>query len=1066
MRKILIGVAVLALVLWLVAYLILRSPTLPLRAVAWGIDNFTSLNIEVVDPHIDLLAGDISASQIHLYQDTAKTAPLVSILDFSVRTTLRDLLYNNPSSTSLRASSLSIYVVANDSTEDPSPANWMRHLKWLPNTLDIDKVHLITAAETTWIFPLKDLKGRRSGLKYHVTAGADYEGEPLEVTLDLGAMRDEGEIRGMELSAQFLVPADQSLASLQGELRGGKERFSFDFELDANFSSLDAVLVFIKQAPDLEGSLMVRGRLQGDTDSYTISDAEFELNNMPDYGFQAAGSFQYRAGGINDIKLVAAGEMDSLSYLVDWFGLDLAGLGRARANMRLSGAMEALAVDQFILQTRSDTGLWINVSGKLEPGALGSGTFSPQNSIAVDVYGPSMQALKPWLGEPPVDLGQFVASARLAGNTHFITVRDIVAVTGSPDQTLLRLGGHVGGVRLEENFSAASISGVSLSLSTQADDPGKIAQWLGIPLPPDHRISGVINIGGSGDHLLASQGKLRLYASDLETTLEDISADIQPARKPVVSDVKGQLQLTLSDTSALSQYAQRSVPVLGPLRATAQVRQQADKYALNNIKASVAGGDMSISITGNVADVSKLDGSNFKGKFSGISIRDTLATLIDDFQYTSQLGTLVGSFDLRHRRDEWGIHELSVTAMGNDDLRFAVSGTISDLTGAPLPDLVADVNIRNQGLLKALSGLALQPVAGHLRLTSSGNKFGLKASTDIGSTAMETQAEVVYSNDEVASFILSLTTPHLYLRDLGLQAEETSNPQQNQKSPDQPDAFTTMVDKLPRFPMDIQARVGGLSGHNTNIKSLDLHITGEDHRYTLRRFNVYYSRALAEIQGMIDLNPTPHAITLAGQALAIPLNDLTRDLGIKSDIEGILNLRGGISARGDNAESWLGSLDGNVAVSLEDAIIEGAAYDVLATDLLAWLYSGAALEKSTHVDCTMAQFSLRQGVANSDSIFVESPRMIATGKGEFDLVRKRLDLTLTPRSKSRRVQIPSSITVKGDMAKPKTSISALATTVDASAEALMLIPSLAMKIFGLDKKSDGPSRPCEAVARN
>ena len=36
-------------------------------------------------------------------------------------------------------------------------------------------------------------------------------------------------------------------------------------------------------------------------------------------------------------------------------------------------------------------------------------------------------------------------------------------------------------------------------------------------------------------------------------------------------------------------------------------------------------------------------------------------------------------------------------------------------------------------------------------------------------------------------------------------------------------------------------------------------------------------------------------------------------------------------------------------------LTEGAAYDLLATDLLGWLFSGASRESLTTIDCTMAQ---------------------------------------------------------------------------------------------------------------
>ncbi|MFV0278223.1 MAG: AsmA-like C-terminal region-containing protein, partial [Parahaliea sp.] len=183
-------------------------------------------------------------------------------------------------------------------------------------------------------------------------------------------------------------------------------------------------------------------------------------------------------------------------------------------------------------------------------------------------------------------------------------------------------------------------------------------------------------------------------------------------------------------------------------------------------------------------------------------------------------------------------------------------------------------------------------------------------------------------------------------------------------------------------------------------------------------------------------------------------------LGLQADVAGILNVQGGVSAQGYQYRELLSSLDGNLVMALEDLEIQGAAYDLLATDLLAWIYSGAALQKSTHVDCTMASFRIDDGVANSNDFFAESRHMVATGKGELDLGREKMNITVTPRSKDRLLQIPSNIRVYGDIRKPRTWMAPLAATADASAEALMLIPSLALKVLGLKRTPKTQERPC------
>ena len=127
------------------------------------------------------------------------------------------------------------------------------------------------------------------------------------------------------------------------------------------------------------------------------------------------------------------------------------------------------------------------------------------------------------------------------------------------------------------------------------------------------------------------------------------------------------------------------------------------------------------------------------------------------------------------------------------------------------------------------------------------------------------------------------------------------------------------------------------------------------------------------------------------------------------------------------------------------------------------MYSGAALEKSTRLDCTMARFDFDRGKARTDNIYIETRKMIATGEAKLDLVKSEIDLSLTPRSKSRQIHIPSTVRVKGPMANPRTTVSPVSAAADASAEALLLVPNLALKLFGIKRDSSKRTRPCEAA---
>ena len=215
-----------------------------------------------------------------------------------------------------------------------------------------------------------------------------------------------------------------------------------------------------------------------------------------------------------------------------------------------------------------------------------------------------------------------------------------------------------------------------------------------------------------------------------------------------------------------------------------------------------------------------------------------------------------------------------------------------------------------------------------------------------------------------------------------------------------------------------------------------------------------------EIRGIVDLNPNPIAVSLAGLGFSVPLDSLRRDLAVETNVRGTLTFRGGVTARGTQREDLIRSIDGSLALALEDAVIQGAAYDLLATNTLEWIYSGAALEDSTEIDCTMASFTIVDGIATTSDLYLDTKHMIASGEGQLDFVKRYMDISITPRSKSRTFNIPSSVRMRGKMSAPKTILSPVAATANASTEAIMLVPNLVMKMFGVKKGAQKRTDPC------
>lgn len=1062
MRLFLITVVLILLGLAGAGTFLLHSPERTLRAIEWAVDTLTPMDLELRGTRFDSDGAGLRADEIHLYQDGREGSALLSITGFASEGSLLDLLAHRFRDSRLTADSVIVYVAAGDDTDDPAPAQWMRYLRWLPESVEVGQLHVVSSGESTRVVRLKNITGQRQGPgRYRLQAATDYEGEPLDIRLYLYAMRSAAGLRGLQLRGEFHATRSSRVAIAEGELRGGIEAFSYDFTINAAFPEVRALQAYFDEAPDIAGNLQVRGHLQGDLDSFTLSDAEFRLANLPAYEFTASGQFAYHGAKRAELTAEADGYMDDLHYLVDWFDLDLTALGRARAKLKVSGPLGQLAVDRFDLSTRHADGLEVDIAGSLAPGALSGKTTVNDVPVEVTLRGPGLAVLRQWLGEPPFEPGPWELKAVVTGNRDTMRAPRVEARIGEPGTTELHAKGSIGQLSLAAPITAASVSDIALQLSAQASSLDQLNQWLGLALPPQHRLSAQLELSGTGDQLQLGNGDGRLEGSDLVIDLDKVSGRVTAGEQWQLASLQGDLKLSLSDTSALSQYLNREVPVLGAVNASATLAQQGRRFQLTDLRATIDSEYLSLSARGEMADLLEFDGTALDIQFSNLDTRNLVHTLREAFSYPDPLGNLSGSGRLEQDGDTWNLSRITISNTAGQGLALALSGELRDLAGLPHGDLSLDARISNRSLLQAITGRTLPDLHTTLRTEAGQGRMHISGDATLGDTRWRIDSDVSYSDSALAGLRLTLNSPHVYMTDLGL-GTGTADDQAGSDSMGTGNALESLIEALPDYPLELGLHLGGVSGENTRIRSLDLEIEGRDRQYLLKTLNIDYEKAVAEIRGLIDLKTQPPAVSLGGQALAIDLSQLVRDLGLKSDVQGVLNLRGGVSARGVNRQEWLRSLDGSIAFALENAEIEGAAYDVLATDLLAWIYSGAALEKSTHVQCTMAHFALKSGVATTDSIFIESPRMVATGEGELDFVRGKLDITLVPRSKNRTLQIPSSVTLRGDMSKPKTRVSPIAATADASAEALMLIPNLTLKLFGIKKDSKAATRPCEA----
>ena len=465
--------------------------------------------------------------------------------------------------------------------------------------------------------------------------------------------------------------------------------------------------------------------------------------------------------------------------------------------------------------------------------------------------------------------------------------------------------------------------------------------------------------------------------------------------------------------------------------------------------------------TGAVSSLSNLKGAVIDVRLDEVDPTRLPLQNVPDYQLTETRVT--GGFRATLAGNVWRARDIDLRIDVAPGLDLRLQGAAAATQTAPEADLSFTASARDDAL--ASFGLPMSSVraSGDLRLRPT--YFTLLSKGELGSTALQAVVNADLRDRALESLAVDLYSEDITLEDLFTAARQsgqagTESNSDARKTSD--GSLSTMLKALPTWPLRANVRAQTVHSAHTRFQDVNIAVSGRNREFLLEHFDARYAGGDLMFRGAINGNPSAPILSIAGRGISVPLADLTRDLGLQQSISGALSLRGGLTTSGANATRWIEGLSGTISLAARDTTVSGAAYDLLMSNLLAWLVQGNR-EKTTTFDCSMASFDFAQGRARSDTLFIETPRMLATGTGEIDLKNERAKFRIEPRSKSRQVQFPSAVRIEGPLGDLDVDVSGLKATADLSAQTLLLLPSLTLKLFGLEPDQSAP-QPCRPAS--
>jgi hypothetical protein len=143
--------------------------------------------------------------------------------------------------------------------------------------------------------------------------------------------------------------------------------------------------------------------------------------------------------------------------------------------------------------------------------------------------------------------------------------------------------------------------------------------------------------------------------------------------------------------------------------------------------------------------------------------------------------------------------------------------------------------------------------------------------------------------------------------------------------------------------------------------------------------------------------------------------------GGEPPIEGVLMARAQLHGRGDTVHQAAADANGRLVMVVPHGEIRQAFAELLGINVAKGLYLLLSKsEKETPLRCAVADFEVRNGVAQVSNAVFDTGVVRAEGKGDIDLKNETVDLRLEGKSKKPRIlRVWAPITLKGSLLNPK-----------------------------------------------
>jgi uncharacterized protein involved in outer membrane biogenesis len=392
---------------------------------------------------------------------------------------------------------------------------------------------------------------------------------------------------------------------------------------------------------------------------------------------------------------------------------------------------------------------------------------------------------------------------------------------------------------------------------------------------------------------------------------------------------------------------------------------------------------------------------NAKGADSPMTLKMKTVYKGLSLEVAGKLGPWSGLFSIR----EWPLH-LTATLGG---IHATVDGVIKDVPDLRNIDLHLQANGKGMQDLRPIVGDALpseSPFEMAARVTDPADKVYRISELKVvfGSSDLTGAGEVNLSGKR------PMLTALFKARELDLRpfvAKGKEHSERAGKGETREASSERVFSKAPlplktleRADAEVKVQAGRILLPNLAMDTFTVGITLKDGHLIINPLRAGVGGG--SLKGTFDLKPQEAGAAMKTELVVkqLDVGRMMKELEKEENLEGQLDLNIDVNGKGVSEADWMSSLNGRVVLNMGQGRIYNRYINLLGGDLSSNIFRllnpFQKESEYTALNCVVAGFNIRDGLATTTAFVVDTGQMSVIGEGKVNLGTEQLDLSLNP----------------------------------------------------------------------